>query len=166
MGAYISKQVKMHAYHLNFETLNNEFCKFYMRKFQRNPSSGRPTWNGQYWNCFWKFFTFENFSSWAGRPWELGHLKNLCIFPPLSSAPSSPWPSKVVRFLTLPPFSRTPLSFYLVSSAPLSPRFLLNAPSNPHLFRARLWAFGLSFWARLQPLTSFKRAFEPSAYLF
>jgi hypothetical protein len=27
MGAYISNQVKMHAYHLNFETLDNEFCK-------------------------------------------------------------------------------------------------------------------------------------------
>ena len=25
MGAYISKQVKMHAYHLKFETLDNEF---------------------------------------------------------------------------------------------------------------------------------------------
>jgi hypothetical protein len=32
MRAYISKQVKMHAYHLNFETLDNEFCKFHMRK--------------------------------------------------------------------------------------------------------------------------------------
>jgi hypothetical protein len=32
MGAYISKQVKMHAYHLNFETFDNEFCKFHMRK--------------------------------------------------------------------------------------------------------------------------------------
>jgi hypothetical protein len=28
-GAYISNQVKMHAYHLNFETLDNECCKFY-----------------------------------------------------------------------------------------------------------------------------------------
>jgi hypothetical protein len=27
-----------------------------------------------------------------------------------SSAPSSPWPSKVLRLLTLPPFSRTPSS--------------------------------------------------------
>jgi hypothetical protein len=29
----------------------------------------------------------------------------------LSSAPSSPWPSKVLRFLALPPFSRTPSGF-------------------------------------------------------
>ena len=28
MGAYISNQVKMHAYHLNFETLDNEFANF------------------------------------------------------------------------------------------------------------------------------------------
>jgi hypothetical protein len=42
MGAYILNQVKMHAYHLNFETLDNEFCKFHKRKFWRNPSSGRP----------------------------------------------------------------------------------------------------------------------------
>jgi hypothetical protein len=28
-GAYISNQVNMHAYHLNFETLDNECCKFY-----------------------------------------------------------------------------------------------------------------------------------------
>ena len=31
MGAYISNQVKMHVYHLNFETFNNEFCKFHKR---------------------------------------------------------------------------------------------------------------------------------------
>jgi len=33
-------------------------------------------------NCYWKFFIFENFSTWASCPWELGHKKNLCIFPP------------------------------------------------------------------------------------
>jgi hypothetical protein len=27
-------------------------------------------------------FTFENFSTWAGRPRELGPLKNLYVFPP------------------------------------------------------------------------------------
>jgi len=26
---------------------------------------------------------FENFSTWAGRPQELGPLKNLYVFPPL-----------------------------------------------------------------------------------
>jgi len=31
MWAYISNQVKMHAYHLNFETLDNEFCKLHKR---------------------------------------------------------------------------------------------------------------------------------------
>jgi hypothetical protein len=28
-----------------------------------------------------KIFTFENFSTWAGRPQELGPLKNLYVFP-------------------------------------------------------------------------------------
>jgi hypothetical protein len=32
------------------------------------------------WKCLWKFFTFEKFLTWAGRPWELGHMKNLFIF--------------------------------------------------------------------------------------
>ena len=124
MGAYISNQVKMHAYHLNFETLDNEFCKFQMRKFQRNPSSGRPTWNGEHWNCFWKFITFENFSTWAGRPWELGHQ----FFPPPFSFHS--WGS---AFPILPPFERVfEPSSYLNSSAPSSPRLIC--------FRARLWA--------------------------
>jgi len=35
MKAYISNQVKMHSYHLNFEILDNEFCKFHKRKFWR-----------------------------------------------------------------------------------------------------------------------------------
>ena len=149
MGAYISNQVKMHAYHLNFETLDNDFLQISLEKnSKRNPSGERPTWNGEHWNCFWKNFIFENFSTWAGRPWELGHLKNLCIFPPpfifhswgsafpillplecafepsphfFSSAPSSHRPSKGVRFL---------------------PYLLLSAPSSPHLisFRVRLRA--------------------------
>jgi hypothetical protein len=104
------------------------------------------------WNCFWKFFIFENFSTWAGRPWELGHLKNLCVFPPslsalsiiifkapssphlLSSAPLSHWPSKVVCFLTLP------------------------------LFGVRLWAL-TSFERAFEPSLPFERAFEPSTIL-
>jgi hypothetical protein len=32
------------------------------------------------WKCLWNFFTFEKFFTWAGRPWELGHTKSLCIF--------------------------------------------------------------------------------------
>jgi len=30
--------------------------------------------------AFEKIFTFENFSTWAGRPWELGHLKKSLYF--------------------------------------------------------------------------------------
>jgi len=37
----------------------------------------------------------------------------------LSSAPSSPWPAKVLRFLALPPFSRTPSS---LTSLQMHPR--------------------------------------------
>jgi len=37
----------------------------------------------------------------------------------LSSAPSSPWPSKVLRFSALPPFSRTPSS---LTSLQMQPR--------------------------------------------
>ena len=147
MGPYISNQVKMYAYHLNFETLSNDFC--IRNFFWQNPSGGRPTWNGEHWNCFWKIIIFENFSTWAGCLWELGHQKNLCIFPPpfsfhtwgsafsilppferafepssyfFLSAPSSPWPLEVVHFLS-----------YLHSSAPSSPRLIY-------------------FWARLRAL--------------
>jgi len=164
MGAYISNQVKMHAYHLNFETLDNGFWNFDKRKFWRNPSRGRPTWNGQDWNCFWKFFTFENFSTWSGCPWELGHLKNLCIshlFRVRLRALTSflfecafkPSTIKGSAFPILPPlecaFEPSPHFF---SSAPSSPQpskvvhFLsylyLSAPSSPHLisFRLRLRA--------------------------
>jgi hypothetical protein len=130
----------MHSYHLNFETLDNEFCKFHMRKFQRNPSSGRPTWNCQRSNLllkifyFWEFFNLDR-SPIRNRPSK----KSLCFstsfecaFEPLiiifralsspyllSSVPSSSWPSKVLRFLTLPPFSRTPLS---LTSLQMHPR--------------------------------------------
>jgi hypothetical protein len=70
----------------------------------------------------------------------------------LSSAPSSPWPYKVVRFLTLPPFSR----------ASLSPYLLLSAPSSPHLFRARLWALAFLFEGDFKPSHFLKHACEPS----
>jgi len=156
--------------------------------FIRENSGGIHQVEGQFemaknWNCFWKFFIFENFSTWAGCPWELGHLKNLCVFPPslnapsslrssffralsspyfLSSAPSSPWPSKVVRFLTLPSFS----------SAPLSPCFPFERAFEPSpSFRARLWALAslrARLWALVyfssMPLSHrflFERAFEP-----
>jgi len=142
MGAYISNQVKMHAYHLNFEILDNEFCKFHKRKFWRNPSSGRPTWNGQRLKLLLKIFHFWEFFNLDRPPIRIRPTeKSLCFFTffdrafkpsilifrapssphLLSSAPLSTWPSKVVRFLTLP-----------------------------------------LFWVRLQALTSFKRAFEPS----
>jgi len=168
------------------------FANFISENSDGIHQSRKPTWNGQDWNYFWKFFTFENLSTWAGRPWELSHLKNLCIFPPpfifhsqgsacfilpsfecafepstikgsafpilpplecafepsphfFSSAPSSPRPSKVVRFLTLPPFEYAlepsfqhaskpsfPSSFHLLNSAPSSPiRPLLK---NPRIF--------------------------------
>ena len=32
MGAYISDQVKMHAYHLNFETLDNSLENYFIRE--------------------------------------------------------------------------------------------------------------------------------------
>jgi len=142
MGAYISNQVKMHAYHLNFEILKNEFCKFHKRKFWRNPSSGRPTWNGQRLKLLLKIFHFWEFFNLGRPPMRIRPPeKSLCfstffecVFEPsiiifrapssphlLSSASLSPWPSKVVCFLTLP-----------------------------------------LFWVRLQALTSFERAFEPS----
>jgi len=79
-GTYISKQVKMHAYHLNFETFKNAFCKFHKRNPWWDPSKGKPPWNGQIENDLEKFLTFEKFVTWASRPWELGHLKNLYIF--------------------------------------------------------------------------------------
>jgi hypothetical protein len=80
----------------------------------------------------------------------------------LSSAPSSPWPSKVVRFLTLPSFS----------SAPLSPCFPFERAFEPSpSFRARLWALAslrARLWALVyfssMPLSHrflFERAFEP-----
>ena len=136
------------------------------------------------WNCFWKFFIFENFSTWAGRPWELGHLKNLCVFPPsficafehliiifsaLSSLisfkcafePSSLWALFVEAFKPLSPF-KCAFKPYLLSSAPLRPwpskvvRFL-NLP----LFWTRFWA--LTFFEHaFKPSFPVERAFEPS----
>ena len=166
--------------------------------FIRENSGGIHQVEGQFkmaknWNCFWKFFIFENFSTWAGCPWELGHLKNLCVFPPslnapsslrssffralsspyfLSSAPSSPWPSKVVRFLTLPLFWVC-LRALTSSERAFEPSLHFERAFEPLLpFRARLWA--LVFFsstplsprfpssAPLSPCLLFKHAFEPS----
>ena len=143
----------MHAYHLNFETLDNEFCKFHKRKFWRNPSS-----EGQL-EMAKVEIAFENFSllTSVGRPLELGHLKNLYIIPPSSSAPSSPQPLKIVRFLTLPPFDCAfePLSYFF-SSVPSSPR-----PSKVVRFLT-LPSFSS---ASLSPRLLFECAFEPSTIL-
>jgi hypothetical protein len=126
------------------------------------------------WNCFWKFFIFENFSTWAGRPWELGHLKNLCVFLPslkcafkpsiiifsapssphlLSSAPLSPWPSKVVRFLTLPLF------WVCLRALTSSERAF-----EPSLHFERAFEPSLPFKRALEPSLPFKRALEPSLF--
>jgi hypothetical protein len=145
MRAYISNQVKMHAYHLNFWDTGQWFLQISLEKnSKRNPSSGRPTWNGEHWNCFWKIFIFENFSTWADCLWELDHLKNHCIFPPPFIFHS--WGS---AFPILPPlecaFEPSPHFF---SSAPSShrpskgvcflPYLLLSAPSSPHLISFRV----------------------------
>ena len=159
--------------HIIFKTLNNEFCKFHYRKFQRNTSSGRPTWNGQDWNCFWKFFTFEKFSSWAGRPWESGHLKNLCVFPPPLNVPSSLWSSSSSVFEPLLLFERLWALAFLFERlwalaslrAPLSPHFFFSAPLSPHFVFERLGAL-TSFRVRLRALYhSFECAFKLSTIL-
>ena len=101
----------------------------------------------------------------------------------LSSAPLSLWPSKVVHFLTLPPFSRALSSPYLLSSAPsslwssffraLSSPYLLSSPPSSLIsfkcafepliiiFRALSSPYLLSS-APLSPRFPFERAFEPS----
>jgi hypothetical protein len=92
------------------------------------------------WNCFWKIFNLGRLPMRIRPPkkslcfsyhfFECAFEPSIIIFRApsrphfLSSAPSSPWPSKVVRFLTLP-----------------------------------------LFWVRLQALTSFECAFEPSLFL-
>jgi len=132
--------------------------------FWRNPSS-----EGQLETAKIEI-AFENFSllTWAGRPLELGHLKNLCIFPPpfifhsqgsafLTLPPFEcafePSTIKGSAFPTLPPFECAfEPSPYFFSSAPSSPRpskvvhfisyLLLSVPSSPPLisFRVRLRA--------------------------
>jgi len=67
MGTYISNQVKMHAYHLNFETLDNEFCKFHKRNLWWDPLNVRPPWNGKDWNCL-KRHRFIYYSPKKERP--------------------------------------------------------------------------------------------------
>jgi len=148
MGAYISNQVKMHAYHLNFETLDNGFWNLDKGKFWQNPSRGRPTWNGQDWNCFhfWEFFNL------ARPPMRIRPPEKSLYFSPLSSAPSSPQPSKVVfyptffwvrlRALTSFPFecafepstikgSAFPILPPLECAFEPSPYFFSSAPSSP-----------------------------------
>jgi len=100
----------------------------------------------------------------------------------LSSAPLSTWPSKVVRFLTLPlfwmrlraltsfehdfepslPFERAFEPSTILLSAPLSPRFPSSAPLSPHIFSStpvspRFLSHApssprSSFWVRLRAL--------------
>ena len=177
MGAYILNQVKMHVYHLNFETLDNEFCKFHKRKFWRNPSSGRPTWNGQRLKLLLKIFHFWEFFNLGRPPMRIRPPeKSLCFstsfectFEPsiiifrapssthfLSSAPSSLWPSKVVRFLTLPPFSRALSSRYLLSSAPSSLHLLSSAPLSTWPSKVVRFLTLLPFQGHLQASISFK----------
>ena len=57
MGAYISNQVKMHAYHLNFETLDNSLENYFIRE----NSNEIHQMEGQLEivkdrNCCWKVF--------------------------------------------------------------------------------------------------------------
>jgi len=129
MGAYISKQVKMHAYHL--WDIKQWVVQISLQKIPTESSKWKANlkWPGLKLLlkifCFWEFFNL-------GRPpprirpseKSLRFSTSLkCAFEPLiiifkalsspylfSSAPSSPWPSKVLRLLTLPPFSRTPSS--------------------------------------------------------
>ena len=67
MGAYISKQVKMHAYHLKFETLDNEFFKISYEKIPMESIKWKA-------NLKWPKIEivvgniFENSSTWEGRP--------------------------------------------------------------------------------------------------
>jgi hypothetical protein len=58
MRAYISNQVKMHAYHLNFETLNNVFCKDSPKKSLMGSIKEKPPGNGQKLEILLKIFSF------------------------------------------------------------------------------------------------------------
>jgi len=128
MRAYISNQVKMHAYHLNFEKLDNEFANLIRENSNGiHRVEGQLEWPGLKLLLknlhFWEFFNLGR-SPTRIRPFEKSLCFSItlkCAFEPLivifralsspyllSSAPSSPWTSKVLRFLTLPPFSRIP----------------------------------------------------------
>jgi len=107
------------------------------------------------WNCFWKFVIFENFSTWAGRPWELGHLKNLCVSLPLSNGPLS-LRSSFFKALSSP---------YLLSSAPSSLiSFKCAFECLIIIFRVLSSPYLLS--SAPSSLISFKCAFEPSIIIF
>jgi len=101
----------VHAYHLDFETLKNVFLNFTREIPDGIHQKEGHLEMAKNWKCFEKFFTFNKFLdlgrlpvrirpsekslyfvthhnetlwvlTWADRPWELGHPKNLCIFPP------------------------------------------------------------------------------------
>ena len=105
------------------------------------------------WNCFWKFFAFENFSTWASRPWELGHLKNLYVFPLPSKCTFEPL---IIIFRAFP-----------------SPYLLSSAPSSLISFQMRLWSSFLgcfqaliSFQVHLRASSPLKCTFEPLIIIF
>ena len=145
----------------NFKTLDNEFCKLHKRNLWRNPSNGRPPWNGQVWNHFGNFSPLRNFN--MGRPpTRIRPQKKISLyFSTISSQPSKVMP------LSPRSTSSTPWSPHLLSSAPLSSCFPSSAPSSPHLlFSAPLSPHLL--WVRLRALNHpFECAFEPSlSFLF
>ena len=65
-GTYISKQVKMHAYHLNFETFKNAFCKFHKRNPWWDPSR-KATLKWPNWKWFGKISHFREIRD-LGKP--------------------------------------------------------------------------------------------------
>jgi len=152
MGAYISNQVKMHAYHLNFETLDNGFWNLI-----RENSGGIHQEEGQLEMAKIEI-AFENFSllrifqpgQAAHENWATGKIS---VFLTSFECAFEPSTIKGSAFPILPPlewaFEPSPHFF---SSAPSSPQLskvvyflsylLLSAPSSPHLnsFRVRLRA--------------------------
>jgi len=119
--------------------------------------------------AFGNFSPFRNFN--LGRPpTRITPQKKISLY--FSTTFSQP--SKVVHFLTLPPFERTyepsllferafepslpfkaPMSPRFFSSAPLSPHFLSSAPLSPQSFKV----------VRFLTLPPFERAFKPSTIL-